>query len=55
MIFEAVAGVARETHLPPSGWLSNGLRPDHSHRREWPGRGLLSPKLVCPPRRTLLA
>jgi hypothetical protein len=53
MIFEAVAGSLGK-HLPPSGWPSSGLRPDHSHRREWPRRGLLSPKLVCPPRRTLL-
>jgi hypothetical protein len=36
MIFEAVGGSLGK-HLPPSGWLSNGLRPDHSHRREWPG------------------
>ena len=50
MIFEAVTGVARETPAA-LGWPSNGLRPDHSHRREWLERGLLSPKLVCSPRR----
>ena len=48
MIFEAVVGVARE-HLPPSGWLSNGLRPGHDRWREWLRRGLLCCRSVCPP------
>ena len=29
MITEAVAGVARVTHLPAGGWLPNGMRPGH--------------------------
>jgi len=28
--------------LPPSGAPANGLRPDHSRRREWLERGLLT-------------
>ena len=39
-------------HLPPTGWPPNGLRPGHDRWREWLERGLSSPKLVCPPRRT---
>ncbi|AVT39644.1 hypothetical protein C6W10_27995 [Plantactinospora sp. BB1] len=38
-------------HLPPTGWLPNGLRPGRNRRREWLERGLFSPKLVRPPRR----
>ena len=40
MILEAVAGVAGETPAA-FGLAPNGLRPDHSHRREWLERGQL--------------